>query len=106
MKQIIIFLSLVLLAGCSNELTEELQWRVDFLYAHTIEMERLSSPKMLQELRLDISYLQGENLTTAEKISQLEQAYGMKTSGSRENRITQLEMRMNEMMEGWVEQIR
>ena len=98
-------LFLFLVASCSTEnISDEFETRLDILYEHTLEMERLSTETQLIEIGLDISYLDRDSAETVEdKIFQLEKSYGVETTGSYDERILQLEDIMAEMMYAWAQ---
>ena len=93
---------LVLLSSCTNQIPEDILFRVDVLYEHTILMEELSTNDVLYRINLDmdkINYFKG--ITTQDKINQMSQAYNIEVSGGYNQQIELLEKRMEEMMIMW-----
>lgn len=99
---LILCISLFLVSCSADTLSSEFEQRLEILYSHTLEMERLSTKEQLIQIGLDTSYLEEGLATTMEnKISQLEQSYQIETTGSYEERILQLEESMALMMYQW-----
>ena len=96
---------LILSTACTQQKpTNDLTFRIEILYEHTLLMEDYSTPDMLNTLNLDINKLTNtENLNSHEKINELANAYNIEVSGSIENQIIILENKMEKMMNEWNE---
>ena len=103
MKQVIlIFFFLLFFSGCTPDvLTEEIEFRVTVLYSHTLQMKDISDEVTLDKIGLDVSGLIKEvkSLSADEKIEILSSAYGLKVSGTYEEKLIILEDKMVLMME-------
>jgi hypothetical protein len=106
MKDKAIALSAMLLAivaaSCQAGITEDQIFRIESLYEHTVLMRDMSDPFVLQMVRLDASAIvEGKATGPEEKMVQLESSMGVAPKGGYEERITALEIRMNDMMKEW-----
>jgi hypothetical protein len=107
-KEALIALLLALvLAACqqgTDKFDEDLSFRVDSLYEHTIIMIESSEPAVLDRICLDwrqIEFLY--NMTPEDKISQMALAFNVTLSGNSESQVTLLEDKMGRMMDHWNE---
>lgn len=99
-----VLLTFFLTACKPDTLDEDLIFRVDSLYEHTIIMEELSSKEILHEVNLDTSKIKRNSLlTTEDKIVLLEEGYRVIARGSYKSRVKRLEDTMVEMMYTWGE---
>lgn len=98
---------IILLTGCAqvikeDKINEDLEFRINVLYGHTLVMEQYSSKDELQKLGLNVSVLDNQSiLTPIQKIDILEKSYNIKKSGTYENRVEKLEKKMNQIMENY-----
>jgi hypothetical protein len=104
---ITIFISISLfLTGCTNtpQLDEQQTWRINSLYEHTLQMKDISKPQTLKEIQLDISILKPSNqINVIEKIEILEKSFKVNKAKNIEQRIINLENKMNDMMTLWAQ---
>ena len=103
MKKILLLgIFILFLVACNSSINEEQEIRTEILYAHTWQMIQLSSQETLDEIGLNITFLDNRpGITHDEMLSQLEQSYNVTNTGSYEKRISRLEKRMEEMMIEW-----
>lgn len=109
MKKIsaLIFLLLILFVGCTSQfkedkIDEDLEFRINVLYGHTLVMQNYSSKEELQKLGLDVSALDNVSfLTSIQKVDILEKSYSIEGRGTYENRVERLENKMNQIMESY-----
>jgi len=67
-------------------------------------MKDISKPQTLKEIQLDISILKPSNqIDEIQKMKILEKSLNIKKSDSIEQRITNLEYKMNQMMIKWAQ---
>jgi hypothetical protein len=67
-------------------------------------MKDISKPQTLKEIQLDISILKPSNqIDEIQKMKILEKSFNIKKSDSIEQRITNLEYKMNQMMIKWAQ---
>tara|TARA_Y100000310_G_scaffold335369_1_gene417247 strand:- start:3213 stop:3554 length:342 start_codon:yes stop_codon:yes gene_type:complete len=99
----LLLMLILLISSCSNsEIDSDLEFRIDILYAHTIQMEDYSTAEQLVIIGLDISFLDSETANTSLiKLQQLEASFGVISKGTYEERLLLLEEMMNQMMEEW-----
>lgn len=104
---VLIFILLVLFAGCTNQvkenkIDEDLEFRINTLYGHTLIMEQYSSKEDLIKFGLDVTVLDNTSfLTPMQKVDILEKSYNIKTEGNYEERVKKLENKMNQIMESY-----
>lgn len=98
---------LLILSACqqikSQEIDENLKFRIDSLYEHTILMGEYSSKDVLDRICLDMSKINAGNISEEEKIRQMALAFNTTISGNMENQVKILETRMEHMMDYWNE---
>ena len=107
MKKIffILLLFLFILTACSsNKISDDTSFRVDILYAHTLQMKMLSTESQLLEIGMDPKIFPNEEIKdTIQKIELMESSFGVTPKGTYEARITNLEDTMLTLMDRWVE---
>jgi hypothetical protein len=100
-KYINLFILLLILSSC-QKIDDELKFRIDSLYEHTILMGEYSTEEQLETIGLDMSFIKDSgNIRPEEKVSQMNKAFRIEPSGSAEDQVTRLEEKMNLMMEEW-----
>jgi len=107
----IIFLSFVIVSCSSNnsynndnnlELTEDIKFRVEVLYEHTLLMDEYSSVEVLKTINLDMLKIDNyEGITHEDMINQMAESFSLEVSGSYEEKITELEHQMDIIMTDW-----
>ncbi len=106
MKRFFLILLLVL-SACqeikSQEIDENLKFRINSLYEHTILMGEYSNNEVLDKICLDMSKIKAGNISEEEKIRQMALAFNATISGNIENQVKILEARMESMMDYWNE---
>lgn len=81
-------------------ISDNLNFRINVLYTHTIQMGDYYTETQLTKINLKTSHLSNqETLTPIQKIEELEKSYNIETYGATENKIEQLEEKMYELME-------
>ncbi|MBT3463721.1 hypothetical protein HOD20_10335 [archaeon] len=102
-KFTILLILIILISSCTQKLSDDVIFRIDILYEHTILMEDYSKPETLQSMNIDVDVLEpSESIDTIRKMELLEMSYGMETEGTYEERVSQLEDKMNQLMDEWV----
>ena len=103
-----LFFLLLVFSSCSSsksELNEDVVFRVNSLYEHSILMVELSSKEKLESLGLNGENLRRDSsLSPEDKVKILEEAYYMDLGDKKiEEKIGLLEEKMVELMENWRE---
>ncbi|MBS3136490.1 hypothetical protein J4401_06050 [Candidatus Woesearchaeota archaeon] len=94
---------LLILSGCTvDSINKETTLRADILYGHTALMDNYATQEQLLEIGMDMSKINDSNpVSTAEKIRQMEESFGITPSGTYANRIIVLEEKMTRIMLLW-----
>ncbi|MBT3836066.1 hypothetical protein HN799_02065 [Candidatus Woesearchaeota archaeon] len=102
-KVFFIFILLMFTACSSNNIDEDTSFRVNLLYAHTLQMKALSSDSQLLEIGMDPKWFPDQEIKdTIKKIELMESSFGITPKGTYEARITLLEDTMLILMDRWV----
>ncbi len=102
-----ILILLILFTGCTSQtkedkIDEDLEFRINVLYGHTLVMQDYSSKEELLKLGLDVTVLDNVSfLTPIQKVDILEKSYNIEGKGTYENRVEKLENKMNKIMESY-----
>ncbi|MCM2325351.1 MAG: hypothetical protein NDI94_02720 [Candidatus Woesearchaeota archaeon] len=96
-----LFIMILVLSSCQR-IDDDLKFRIDSLYEHTVLMGEYSTEEQLDSIGLDMSYItMSEGMSAEDKVSQMNQAFGIAPSRDIESQVARLEEKMNEMMEEW-----
>ncbi|MEK6967562.1 MAG: hypothetical protein AABX51_02945 [Nanoarchaeota archaeon] len=100
MKVIIIILTMLLLIGCTQQITKKQEQRINILYEHTKLMIQASTAQQLDKIGVNAKDFVPA-VTSIQKLVILERTMRLQGTGDAESRISNAESAMNQLMIRW-----